>query len=37
MLGEKIGSLTANATNTPLPGNGALPRDLRQELKEVEL
>ena len=26
MLGEKIGSLTATATNTPLPGNGALPR-----------
>ena len=26
MLGDKIGSLTANTTNTPLPGNGALPR-----------
>ena len=26
MLGEKIGSLTAATTNTPLPGNGALPR-----------
>ena len=26
MLGEKIGSLTAATTNTPLPANGALPR-----------
>ncbi len=25
MLGEKIGSATAIATNTPLPANGALP------------
>ena len=26
MLGEKIGSLTAATTNTPLPADGALPK-----------